>query len=133
MYINDLTKNSNPKLFADDTSIFCTVNNVAQSNFQLNYGLTKINEWAYNWKISFNPDYTKQVHEVVFSRKRTHRSFPMPSNILVKRVSFHKHLGLILNTKSDFDKHINPIYYGGGQKIPLQVLTFSFNSFATLV
>ena len=39
----------------------------------------------------------------------------------------------MLNTKSDFDKHINPIYYGGGQKIPLQVLTFSFNSFATLV
>ena len=35
---------SNPKLFADDTSLFSTANNVAQPNSQLSSDLTKIKE-----------------------------------------------------------------------------------------
>ena len=49
LHVNDLTENldSNPKLFADDTSLSSTVNNVAQSNSQLNSDLTEINDCAY--------------------------------------------------------------------------------------
>ena len=49
LYINDLTENlnSNPKLFADDTSLFSIVNNVAQPNSQSNSDLIKINHWAF--------------------------------------------------------------------------------------
>ena len=70
-YINDLTENlhSIPKLFADDTSLFSIVADEALSNSYLN-DLKKINDWAYNWKMSFNPDSTKPAHEVVFSRKK---------------------------------------------------------------
>ena len=79
LYINDLTENlnSNPKLFADDTSLFSIVNNVAQSNSRLSSDLTKINDWAFKWKMSFNPDYTKPAHEVVFSRKRIETCHPL--------------------------------------------------------
>ena len=71
IYINDLTENlhSNPKLFADDTFLFSTVTDEALSNSYLNDNLSKINDWAYRWKMSFNPDGTKLAHEVVFSRK----------------------------------------------------------------
>ena len=107
LYINDLTENlnSNPKLFADDTSLFSIVNNVAQSNSQLSSDLTKINDWAFKWKMSFNGDYTKPAHENVFSCKRieTHHPLLMINNVPVKRVPFHKHLGLILNSKLDFN------------------------------
>ena len=46
LYINDLMENlnSNPKLFTDDTSLFSMVNNVTQSNSQLNSDLAKIND-----------------------------------------------------------------------------------------
>ena len=79
LYINDLTENldSNPKLFVDGTSLFSIVNNVAQSNSQLSLDLTKINNWAYKWKMSFNPDYTKLVHEVVFSHERSETHHPL--------------------------------------------------------
>ena len=72
VYINDLTENlhSNPKLFADDTSLFSIVADEALSNSYLNNDLKKINDWAYKWKMSFNPDSTKPAHEVVFSRKK---------------------------------------------------------------
>ena len=50
---------SNPKLFADDTSLFLTVTDKALSNSQLNDKLSKTNDWAYKWKMSFNPDSAK--------------------------------------------------------------------------
>ena len=48
IYINDLPNglNSNAKLFADDTSLFFVVHNIAYSANLLNSDLSKINEWA---------------------------------------------------------------------------------------
>ena len=39
------------------------------SLMQLNDDLIKISNWAYQWKMSFNPEVTKQAQEVVFSIK----------------------------------------------------------------
>ena len=36
---------------------------------KLNEDLKKISEWAFQWKIVFNPDASKQGQEVIFSRK----------------------------------------------------------------
>ena len=49
VYINDLTENlnSNPKLFAEDTSLFSIVTDEALLNYYLNDDLKKINDWAY--------------------------------------------------------------------------------------
>ena len=71
VYINDLSKNlsSTAKLFADDTSIFSVVHDISLSLLQLNDDLIKISNWAYQWKMSFNPEVTKQAQEVVFSCK----------------------------------------------------------------
>ena len=113
VYINDLTENlhSNPKLFADDTSLFSTVTDEALSNSHLNDDLSKINDWAYKWKKSFNPDSTKPAHEVVFSRKKRNIHYPPITfnKLLVKRVQSHKHLGLTLNSKLNFKEHISSI------------------------
>ena len=72
VYINDLSINlhSNPKLLTYDTSLFSTVTDEALSNSHLHDNLSKINDWAYKWKMSFNPDSTKPYHEVVFIRKK---------------------------------------------------------------
>ena len=70
--INDLPLGltTTVKLFADDTSLFSVVNNASVSASRLNNDLVKIQDWAFNWKMSFNPDPTKQVKEVIFSEKR---------------------------------------------------------------
>ena len=71
IYINDLSDNliSNAKLFADDTSLFSVVHDVNTSAKELNDDLKKVNDWAFQWKMNFNPDPSKQLPEVIFSRK----------------------------------------------------------------
>ena len=63
IYINDLSGDisSTVKLFANDTFIFSVVDDVNVSVVQLNNDLLKTSKWAYQWKMSFNPDVSKQV------------------------------------------------------------------------
>ena len=63
IYINDLEKNikSNVNLFADDTMLFSVANNPAISANELNHDLKVISQWAYQWKVKFNPDLNKQA------------------------------------------------------------------------
>ena len=58
IYINDFAENlsSNPKLFADGTSLFSVVRNLNTSANEVNDDLKKIEAWAHRWKMSFNPD-----------------------------------------------------------------------------
>ena len=60
IYINYLSNGlkSNVKLFADDTSLFSVVHNITDSTNLLNSDLSKINKWALQWKMRFNPDPT---------------------------------------------------------------------------
>ena len=61
----------NPKVFADDTSLFATVHNINKAN-DLSIDLTKTTKWAFQWKMSFNPDISKQAHEVIFSPQKVY-------------------------------------------------------------
>ena len=49
IYINDLSDglHSNPKLFADDTSLFSTVHDITETTNDLNNDLRKINIWVH--------------------------------------------------------------------------------------
>ena len=60
-FINDLPDDllSNVKLFADDTALFSSVSSPTESADELNHDLAKINEWAFQWKMIFNPDISK--------------------------------------------------------------------------
>ena len=113
IYINDISDGleSDVKLFADDTSLFSTVIDPNVSALSLNNDLRKINLWAYQWKMSFNPSITKQAHEVIFSKKRNDVYHPslVFNNIDVKRVSSQKHLGLILDEKLSFKDHLDMV------------------------
>ena len=110
IYINDLSDNisCNMKLFADDASIFVKVLDVGMSNQLIKADLDKVTQWAFQWKMKFNPDITKQAIEVIFSHKRKPPVHPalVFNNIPVKRELDTKHLGLILDNKLDFRKHI---------------------------
>ena len=113
IYINDLSDglNCNPKLFADDTSLFSTVYNINEATNTLNNDLNKITEWAHQWKMSFNPDISKQAHEVVFSRKRSLVSHPSLTfnNIPVAQTSSQKHLGMHLDKKLNFEEYLRKV------------------------
>jgi len=110
VYINDLIEcvDSQIRIFADDTFLFRVVNSNENSTTKLNEDLEKVKQWAHKWKMVFNPDITKQAVEVIFSRKQTPSQFdPLVFNgIPVKQVEETKHLGMILDSKLNFKKHI---------------------------
>ena len=111
VYINDLSDNleSLAKLFADDTSLFSTVHDPNHSAKIINGDLNKISEWAYKWKMLFNPDIIKQVQEVIFSRKNIKKGHPIAyfNEAPVAHTACQKHLGMHLDEKLNFSIHIN--------------------------
>ena len=53
------------KWFKWFTSFFSVVHDVNTSAKELNDDLKKVNDWAFEWKMSFNPDPSKQAQEVI--------------------------------------------------------------------
>ena len=60
IYINDLAEGltTNSKLLADHTSLFSVVHNTQKFSNGLDKDLEIINNWAFHWKMNFNPDRT---------------------------------------------------------------------------
>ena len=64
---NDLSRDlsANAQLFADGTSLFSTVRDINISATHLKNDLRKISNWAFQWKINFNSDPSKQTQEII--------------------------------------------------------------------
>jgi len=111
IYFNDLEKNikSNVKFFADDTMLFSIVENPHISAADLNHDLDLITQWAYQWKMEFNPDPNKQAKEVLFSQKVKKIKHPplIFNGVPVAEAEDQKHLGLTLDPKLTFCKHLH--------------------------
>ena len=103
-----MNRQKQAQLFADDTSIFSIVHDTDLSSKQLNDDLKNVSDWAYQWKMSFNPDLSKQAQEVIFSRKASRVDHPVVSfnNSPIARTPCQKHLGLYLDKKLNFSHHI---------------------------
>ena len=103
IYINDLPDglSSNAKLFADDTSLFSVAHYINTSAIELNSDLKKINDWAFQWKMTFNTDNRKQAQKIKFSRKLKKVTHPplLFNNNYVFQISSQTHLGVILDVK----------------------------------
>ena len=111
------------KLFLDVTSLF----SVAQ----------KI-DWAYPWKMSFNPDPSKQAQEVIFSRKCTKEDHPLINfnNIHSPRLLFKNILACILMKNSNYNTQKPSKFYKGirflrnlSNNLPRQALVTIYNAF----
>ena len=102
IYINGLSDGlqCNSKLFADDTSLFSIVHDINEAT-----------RWAYQWKMSFNPDSSKQAHEVIFSPKRSAVSHPPLTfnDIPVTQTNSQKHLAMQLDRKLSFEEHLSKV------------------------
>ena len=112
IHINDLPDGltSMCKIFADDTSLFSKVLDVNESAKTLNIDLEKINQWAFQWKMQFNPDPNKQANQVIFSRKMNNNLSYLPVKFNgnnITKCSDQKHLGVVLDSKLDFNTHID--------------------------
>ena len=77
------------------------LNNIYTSAITLSQDLNAITNWAFQWKMIFNPDLSKQAQEVIFNRKIKKLLHPtlLFKNISLSNILFQKHLGLTLDIK----------------------------------
>ena len=67
--------NSNVKLFTGNASLFPVVHNITDT---ASLELSKINKWALQWKMIFNPDPTKPAQEIIFQSQIVKEKSPKP-------------------------------------------------------
>ena len=137
IFINDLPDGlqSNVKIFADDTSLFSVMIDSLRSSNLLNTDLALIEDWAFQWKMLFNPDPSKQAIEVLFSRRATHTPHPVLTfndNVICSKDS-HKHLGMILDKKLTFGHHLKEKISKANKGIGLITRLYSFLPRKTLI
>ena len=88
--------------------LFSVIKDPQLSATDLNHDLEVINQWAFRWKMAFNPDPTKQATEILFTCKKKDIDHPELTfnGAYVARVKEHKHLGLILEPNLSFERHL---------------------------
>ena len=68
--------------------------------------MKKINQWAFQWELSFNPDLSKQAQEVIFIgkiKKLPHPSLVLNNNDVLQTSQMH--LGVRLNVNTMFPSY----------------------------
>lgn len=115
IYINDICEvvhNCRLYIYADDCSLFLPVGyqeDPLLSTRLLQEDLNRIFEWSNTWKLNFKAE---KSNEVVFYPSRLVK--PRFPDLLLGRDSIplstsHKHLGVLLDEKLTFEKHITNI------------------------
>ena len=120
IYINDITENikSNIKLFADDTSLYVTIDEDAvTATNQLNDNLAQISKWADTWLVKFNAGKSKALSYT--QRNLSNIELPLSfNNTTLHTVAKHKHLGVELSTNLSWKKdQITTIRENAGKKL----------------
>ena len=114
IYINDLPNDikNKWKLFASDTSLFSVVHGTYASANDLNHDLEEVSEWAFQWKMNFNPDLNKQAQEIIFSKEKTVSINPVVyfNNTPVNATATHKHLGMIIDSKLSYEGYLQSAF-----------------------
>ena len=100
---------------------FSLVRDPNESSAKLGRELGGVARLAYQWKMSFNPDPSKQAVEVHFSRKINPVDTPPIyfNNLAAASCETHKHLGLLLDKRLAFDHHVEEMILGVNQGIGL--------------
>ena len=70
--------------------------------------LNRLHEWSVKWEMVFNPDPNKPAEEVMFTnRNSTSYDTLTFSDVDVKTVDFHKHLGFVLDSQINNIKQVD--------------------------
>ena len=109
LYINDikfLAQTYEIKLFADDTSLFCTADSFQKLEVIANQALIDCNKWLISNKLTVN---TEKTHYLIF--KKTNKSSPSLKlslgNVEILEVPSTKYLGLTIQNNLKWNEHIN--------------------------
>ena len=118
IYCNDIVDNIHSQifLFADDTCLFVSGDDPANTALILNRDLETLNSWAKKWKVDFNPGKSK---DVIFSQNKVLFNSPpvLLDGAFVERVHEHKHLGIYLSSNLSWSRQIHEVCLQANRKL----------------
>ena len=112
IYINDISNvlvNCKVSLYADDTVVYITHENVNNAIELLQYDLNHLSTWCSRNKLTINCKKTKYcVYEMRsnIKKSKTINTVLSLNNNILDRVCSYKYLGFILDDHLSFNKHI---------------------------
>ena len=119
-------------MYADDTTLYCDIEDVPNYENVLNVELCKITNWLAANKLSLNVGKTKFKEKVVYPKL-------LINNIEIERVDYFNILGLQLNHNLNWNKHVNyvslkiskisGILYRLRSEFPTYILKSIYNTF----
>jgi len=107
-YINDMpemVKSSETKLFADDSLLFRTINNQADSVLLQN-DLTSLQDWEDKWQMSFNAKKCQVIRITPKNRPPLPTTYKLHGQTL-DTVDASKYLGVTISNNLTWDRHID--------------------------
>ena len=118
IYINDIVNNISTEcfLFADDSLLLDEVESPVDSARKLNCDLSSISTWAERWLVTMNAEKTESM---IFSAKKDKPFHPSLylSNVLIKEVFQHEHLGVTLTFNLSWRSHILKIHQKASKRL----------------
>ena len=117
LYNNDIKNELEAEvlIYADDTLLHAFGKNPTETSAILNRDLDKISLWAKTWIVTFSAEKSR---DMIFSEKTFNENPPLIfNNEVVKRVTVHKHLGLMLSSSLDWSYQIQYLCLRANRKL----------------
>ena len=111
LYINDLPRSSNNFkmiMYADDTTLYCNIENREHCEDTINKELSNIHQWLTSNKLSLN---IKKTKFMVFHTTKKKIEYPdlNINGIAIEKINQFSFLGLYINNNLTWDTHIKHI------------------------
>ena len=100
------TVSSTIGLFADDTYIYRSIRNIDDCEI-LQDDLQKLIQWEKSWSMQFHPDNCRVLR--VTNKRKVIKCRYLLHNVILKEVSNVKYLGVTMNTRLSWKKHVHEI------------------------
>lgn len=109
IYTHDIPTDPNTDiaLFADDTAIITTSSQTAQANKYTQQHLNKLQMYYQKWKLLPNPEKSTITYFGNRRKSKNHQSTPSLNNLNIPETPDPKYLGVIIDKKLTFKKHIS--------------------------
>ena len=127
IYVNDISDSllSLTRLFADDSSLYCSASSINDIEGIINHDLNLLSNWAKQWLVTFNPNKTEAI---LFSFRDSELPQLLFDNTSIQFVDNHKHLGVTLNKRGQWNDHIDSIIASATKVIGImRKLKFTLN------
>jgi hypothetical protein len=108
------------KLFADDTKVYATVKNMDERD-SLQSDIDRLMNWSDTWLLKFNKSKCKHTH----LRPETGTSYTMLDDT-IELSNEEKDLGITIDSKLNFQQHINIQVKKANKKLGIINRTFNY-------